>query len=171
VLDGFPLAKKGEAARALSAAFSASLIGGLFGAIVLTGFVLVARPLILSFGSAELFMLTVFGLSMVGVLSGREPRQGRGRLRRLGLVPSARIGAAPATGEYRMDFGSLYLSDGIPLVIVGLGLFAVPEIVDLLRSGQTDRRRTPARQRLARRACATPGATAGWRCAARGSAP
>ncbi|MFU8899880.1 MAG: tripartite tricarboxylate transporter permease, partial [Roseinatronobacter sp.] len=70
VLDGFPLAKKGEAARALAAAFSASLIGGLFGAIILTVFVIVARPLILSFGAAELFMLTLFGLSMVGVLSG-----------------------------------------------------------------------------------------------------
>ena len=52
VLDGFPLAKKGEAARALGAAFAASLFGGLFGAVILTGFVLVARPIILSFGSA-----------------------------------------------------------------------------------------------------------------------
>src|SRR5210317_1778570 len=65
VLDGFPLAKKGEAARALSAAFAASLFGGLFGAAVLTGFILIARPVILAFGSAELFMLAILGLSMV----------------------------------------------------------------------------------------------------------
>ena len=70
VLDGFPLAKKGEAARALSAAFASSLFGGVFGALILTGMVLIARPLILSFGSAELFMLAIFGLSMVGILSG-----------------------------------------------------------------------------------------------------
>jgi putative tricarboxylic transport membrane protein len=134
VLDGFPLSKKGEAARALSAAFSASLIGGLFGAFLLTMFVLIARPLILSFGSAELFMLTIFGLSMVGVLSGVSLFKGVAACA-LGLAFGA-IGAAPATGEYRMDFNALYLSDGIPLVIVGLGLFAIPEIVDLLRSNQ-----------------------------------
>ncbi|MDP2410910.1 MAG: tripartite tricarboxylate transporter permease [Pseudolabrys sp.] len=135
VVDGFPLAKKGEAARALSAAFSASLIGGLFGALVLTAFVLVARPLILAFGSAELFMLTVFGLSMVGVLSGSNLAKGVAACG-VGLAFGC-IGAAPATGEYRMDFNALYLSDGIPLVIVGLGIFAIPEIVDLLRLRQT----------------------------------
>src|SRR5690606_20191541 len=47
------------------------------------------------------------------------------------------VGAAPATGEYRMDFGSLYLMDGLELVIVGLALFAVPEIGDLLRKNAT----------------------------------
>ena len=69
MLDGFPLAKRGEAARALGAAFSASLMGGLIGALILTLFVLIARPVILAFGSAELFMLTILGLSMVGVLA------------------------------------------------------------------------------------------------------
>ncbi|MFN3687210.1 tripartite tricarboxylate transporter permease [Salinarimonas sp.] len=135
VLDGFPLAKQGEAARALSAAFFASLIGGLFGAAILTGFVVVARPLILSFGAAELFMLTLFGLSMVGVLAGTNLAKGVAAAA-LGLVLGA-VGAAPATGEYRMEFGTLYLMDGVPLVIVALGLFAVPEIVDLLRGGPT----------------------------------
>jgi putative tricarboxylic transport membrane protein len=135
VLDGFPLAKKGEAARALSAAFSASLIGGVFGALILTVFVIVARPLILSFGAAELFMLTLFGLSMVGVLSGTNLAKGVAAAC-LGLA-FGMVGAAPATGEYRMEFGSLYLMDGVPLVIVALGIFAVPEIVDLLRSNKT----------------------------------
>ncbi len=131
VLDGFPLAKQGEAARALSAAFFSSLIGGIIGAIILTGFVLVARPLILSFGSAELFMLSLFGLSMVGVLAGRSLVKGLSACG-IGLVIGS-IGGAPATGEFRMVMGIDYLYDGIPLVIVGLGLFAVPEIVDLLR--------------------------------------
>jgi TctA family transporter len=135
VLDGFPLAKKGEAARALSAAFSASFIGGLFGALLLTAFVLVARPLILAFGSAELFMLAIFGLSMVGVLSGSNPFKGFAACA-AGLAIGV-VGAAPATGEYRMDFDALYLMNGLPLVIVGLGLFAVPEIVDLLRTQET----------------------------------
>lgn len=131
VLDGFPLAKQGEAARALSAAFFSSLVGGIIGAIILTGFVLVARPLILAFGSAELFMLSLFGLSMVGVLAGRSLVKGLSACG-IGLVIGS-IGGAPATGEFRMVMGVDYLYDGIPLVIVGLGLFAVPEIVDLLR--------------------------------------
>src|SRR3990172_12754060 len=50
ILDGFPLAQRGEAARALGAAFSASLLGGLFGAIVLTASIYIARPVILSVG-------------------------------------------------------------------------------------------------------------------------
>jgi len=135
VLDGFPLAKKGQAARALSAAFVSSLFGGLFGAIVLTGFVLIARPLILAFGSAELFMLSVFGLSMVGVLAGRSLYKGLAACG-LGLVLGS-IGAAPATGEFRMVFDVDYLYDGVPLVVVGLGLFAIPEIVDLLRQNRS----------------------------------
>ncbi len=134
VLDGFPMAKKGQAARALSAAFSASLLGGVFGAIVLTGFVVIARPLILFFGTAELFMLAVLGLSVVGVLAGASVARGIAACG-LGLLIGA-IGAAPATGETRFDLGIAYLQDGVPLVIIGLGLFAIPEIAELMRRNQ-----------------------------------
>jgi putative tricarboxylic transport membrane protein len=135
VLDGFPLAKQGQAARALSAAFISSLFGGIVGAVVLTGFVLIARPLILLFGSAELFMLALFGLSMVAVLAGRSLPKGLAACA-VGLLIGS-IGAAPATGEFRMVWDIEYLYDGIPLVIIGLGLFAIPEISDLLRKNST----------------------------------
>lgn len=131
VLDGFALAKNGEASRALAAAFSSSLFGGLFGAIILTFFVQVARPMILLFGSAELFMLAIFGLSMVGSLSGKSVSKGVIACG-LGLLVGS-IGAAPATGEYRMVFGINYLYDGIPLVIIALSIFAFPEISELFR--------------------------------------
>ena len=134
VLDGFPLAKQGQAARALGAAFTASLFGGLFGAVVLTFFVLIARPLILSFGSAELFMLAVLGLSMVGVLAGASLAKGLAACG-LGLMVGS-IEPAPADGSYRLMSDLPYLSDGIPLVVVGLGIFALPEIVDLLRQNR-----------------------------------
>ena len=131
ILDGFPMAKRGEAARALSAAFFSSMIGGVFGALVLTGFILVARPIILAFSSAELFMLTVLGLGMVGVLSGSSLMKG---LLSCGLgLLLGMVGAAPATGEWRLVAGVEYLVDGLPLVVVALGLFAIPEIIDLLR--------------------------------------
>ncbi len=131
VLDGFPLAKQGQAARALSAAFASSLFGGLFGAVVLTFFILIARPIVLAFGLPELLMLTVLGFSMVGVLAGRSLLKGL-ITAGLGMVVGA-MGEAPAQGSPRMDFGSWYLQDGMQLVIVGLGVFAIPEIISLLR--------------------------------------
>jgi len=134
VLDGFPMAKKGQAARALSAAFTSSLFGGLFGAVVLTGFVLIARPVILAFGSGELFMLTLLGLSMVGALAGKSLVKGLSACG-MGIILGS-VGGAPATGEYRMSFDNFYLMDGIPLVVVGLGIFALPEIIDLLRQNK-----------------------------------
>jgi len=135
VLDGFPLSQQGQAARALAAAFTASLVGGLVGAIILTFFVQIARPLILTFGSAELFMLALLGLSMVGVLSGANLVKGLAACG-LGLILGS-IGGAPATGEFRMTLGIDYLYDGLPLVIMGIGLFAFPEITDLLRKNRT----------------------------------
>ena len=131
ILDGFPLSKQGQAARALSAAFVSSLFGGLFGAVVLTFFILLARPLILAFGLPELLMLTILGFSMVGVLAGRSLLKGL-ITAGLGMAVGA-IGEAPAQGSPRMDFGFWYLQDGFQLVIVGLGIFAIPEIISLLR--------------------------------------
>jgi putative tricarboxylic transport membrane protein len=130
VMDGFPLARAGQARRALAAAFTASLLGGLFGAAALTGFVQIARPLVLSFGAPELLMLTIFGLTMVGVLSGTNWARGLAACG-LGLL-IGNIGPAPATGDMRLTFGTAYLSDGLPLVVLALGIFALPEIVDLL---------------------------------------
>jgi putative tricarboxylic transport membrane protein len=122
VLDGFPLAKKGQAARALSAAFMSSLYGGLLGAVVLTCFIFVARPLI----------LTVLGLSMVAILAGRVPLKGVVAAG-MGLMAGT-IGAAGAGGSLRMSTYDIpYLVDGLQLVIVGLGIYAIPEIVSLLR--------------------------------------
>jgi len=135
VLDGYPLAKNGQAARALSAAFTASLLGGVFGAVLLTGFVVVAKPIILMFSTAELFMFAVLGLSVVGILAGNSMIRGLAACG-LGILIGA-IGAAPATSESRIDMGLDYLVDGIPLVIVGLGLFAIPELVDLMRRNTT----------------------------------
>ena len=134
VLDGFPLARQGQAARALSAAFISSLAGGLFGAVLLTVFIVGARPIILHFRTPELLMLTILGISMIAVLAGRSMMKGFAATG-LGLIVGA-IGAAPGQGTTRMAFGSAYLSDGLQLVIVGLAVFAIPEIVTLLRQNK-----------------------------------
>lgn len=136
VLDGFPMAKKGEAARALSAAFASSLFGGLVGASFLTLFILVARPIVLAFGLPEMLMITVLGLSMVAVLAGRIPLKGLAAAG-LGLMVGT-IGEADAGGSLRMATYDLpYLVDGLRLVVVGLGIFAVPEIISLLRQDRS----------------------------------
>ena len=132
VLDGFPLAKKGEAARALSSAFVSSLFGGLLGACVLTFFVLIARPLILAFGLPEMLMVTILGLSMVAILAGRIAIKGVVAAG-LGLMVGT-IGESDAGGSLRMaTYDIPYLTDGLSIVVVGLGIFAIPEIVALLR--------------------------------------
>lgn len=136
VLDGFPMAKKGEAARALSAAFASSLFGGLVGASFLTVFILVARPIVLAFGLPEMLMITILGLSMVAVLAGRIPLKGLAAAG-LGLMIGT-IGEADAGGSLRMaSYDIPYLTDGLKLVIVGLGIFAIPEIVSLLRQDRS----------------------------------
>ncbi|MEE3359885.1 MAG: tripartite tricarboxylate transporter permease [Pseudomonadota bacterium] len=132
VLDGFPLSKQGHAARALSAAFTSSLFGGIFGALILTFFILLARPLILAFGLPEMLMITILGLSVIAILAGRVPLKGVVAAG-LGLMVGT-IGAAPAGGSLRMSTYDLpYLVDGFQLVIVGLGIYAIPEITSLLR--------------------------------------
>ena len=130
ILDGFPMAKRGEAARALSAAFFSSMLGGLFGALVLTGFIVVARPIILAFSSAELHADRArpgHGRGAVGL----EPHQGPALLR---ARPAARDGGGGA-GHRRVAacLRRRVFVDGVPLVVVALGLFAIPEIIDLLR--------------------------------------
>ena len=136
LLDGFPLARKGQAARALSAAFVSSLYGGLLGALALTMIIFVARPLILAFGLPEMLMITVLGLSMVAILAGRIPLKGVVAAG-LGLLAGT-IGTAPAGGSLRMaTYDIPYLVDGLQLVIVGLGIYAIPEVISLLRQDRS----------------------------------
>lgn len=134
VLDGMPMAKRGEAARALSAAYTSSIMGGLFGAVALSAAILVARPVVLAFGVPELLMLTVLGITMVSLLSGRTLIKGFIACG-LGMVFAA-IGGSPATGELRMIIGGqYYLMDGLSITVITLSIYAVPEIIDLLRRG------------------------------------
>lgn len=131
VLDGFPMAQRGEGARALSAAFAASLVGGLIGAMVLTFAFVAARPILLAIGFGEQLMLVILSLTLVGMLTGANVVKGLASCA-MGLLLGT-IGASQATAEYRFTFDTIYLSDGIPLVIVALGAFALPEIIDVLR--------------------------------------
>ncbi|MBT6431180.1 MAG: tripartite tricarboxylate transporter permease [Rhodospirillaceae bacterium] len=127
IMDGYPMAKNGEAARALSAAFTASAIGGIIGAIVLFAAIPILRPLVLLLGPPEFFMLVMVGIAMVGALSGRAPVKGiiAGAF---GLMISM-VGVHMITGIHRFTFDQLFLVDGFKLIPVTIGLFAIPEII------------------------------------------
>ena len=132
MLDGYAMARKGEAKRALSLAFLSSMAGGLIGAVGLTVAIPLARPLVLSFGSPELFMLTILGVSLAAVLSRGNVVKGL-TAGFLGLLLGL-VGTSPTTAEERFTFGSLFLGDGISLVAVALGIFGLAEIAS--RVGQ-----------------------------------
>lgn len=129
IMDGYPMARKGEAGRALGAAFLASMLGGLFGAAVLFAVLPLARPIVLSFGSPELFMMTLIGLSLVAILSKGAPLKGV-LAGLLGMLIST-VGLAPATTDMRYTFEIGYLYGGFGLVLIALGAFAIPEILEL----------------------------------------
>src|SRR5215472_7085988 len=129
VLDGLPMARRGEAGRALSAAYMSSMMGGVFGAFLMAVCLPILRPVMLYLGSPELLAFSALGISMVAVLSGNTPLRGLVAAS-LGIL-IAMIGTDPQTGTLRWTFDFLYLWDGVPLVPVVLGLFALPELCDL----------------------------------------
>ena len=125
--DGYPMAQKGQAGRALGTATIASVTGGTISVLVL----LFAAPLLArvaySFGPAEYFALAVLGLSMLATISGDA------RLKNLiggclGLL-IATVGIDLTTGVERFTFGVAELFDGIHFIPVLIGLFAVTELL------------------------------------------
>lgn len=128
ILDGYPMARRGEAGRAFGAAFTASVIGGLWGALLLGVSIPILRPMMLSIGSPELLMFCVFGLSLAAVLSSGSPLKGLAAAC-IGLLV-ATAGEDSQTGTLRWS-DALYLWSGLPVVPLALGLFAIPEIADL----------------------------------------
>src|SRR3954467_7609678 len=113
VLDGLPMARRGEAGRALSAAYMSSLMGGIFGAALMGLAVPILRPVMLYIGTPEMAALSILGLSMVAALSGNAPLRGLA-VACIGIM-IAMIGTDPRTGTFRWTFGTVYLWDGMPL--------------------------------------------------------
>jgi TctA family transporter len=129
IMDGHPMAKKGEAGRALGAVLMSSLVGAIFGAFALALAIPIVRPLVLAFGSPEYFMLAVLGLTFVAALAGDNLLKGL-IAAGAGLM-FATVGLDPISGAQRYTFGQLFLWDGIGLVPITIGFFAIPEIIDL----------------------------------------
>jgi putative tricarboxylic transport membrane protein len=135
IVDGHAMAKNGEAGRALGAAMMSSLIGAVFGALVLGLAIPLVRPLVLTLGSPEFFMLALLGITFVASLSGEAVLKGL-LAGGLGLW-LATIGLDPVTGTQRYTFGQLFLWDGIGLVPVTIGFYAIPELVEMAIAGSS----------------------------------
>src|ERR1041385_2171467 len=138
ILDGYSMTKKGQAGRALGAALTSSLIGALIGAAALALAVPIVRPLVLTFGSPALFMLAVVGLAFIASLSAQGVRgMVRGFIAGGTGLYLAMVGQDPQAGVARFTFDTLYLAQSIDLVPVLVGLFAIPEIIELVVRGSS----------------------------------
>lgn len=126
-LDGYPLAKRGEAGQAIGLTTVVSVYGGFIGILALA----VAAPLVsdlaLMFGPREYLLLALWGILLVGSLSGESLSKGifSGALGAL----IACVGLDPMTGEQRLTFGSLQLSAGISYIAAMIGFFGVAEVI------------------------------------------
>ena len=132
ILDGYPLARQGYAGYALGASYTSSLIGGIIGGVALLAVLPFARELLRHFGSAEFFLLALLGICAVAIVSAGAIVKGL-LTACLGLFIGM-IGFVNIASETRATFGIDYLYDGINIVPVVVGLFAIPEIADLVIS-------------------------------------
>ena len=130
--DGYPMAQKGEGGFALQVAVISSAIGGIASAFAL---MLLAPPLskvTLLFGPSEVFWVAVFGLASIVFLLGGNPV--KGLISAFFGVFVSVIGSDPIYGNDRFTFGQLEILDGIHIVILLVGLYALPPVIDLLET-------------------------------------
>lgn len=129
-IEARPLSVKGHAARVLGFVYMVSAMGGLIGAILLLLVIPIIKPFILQFSFAEIGAIGLFGVAMVGALSRGAMIKGI-MAAALGMLLST-IGLSVFTGEERFTFGSLQLREGLPIIATAIGLFALPEMFDLV---------------------------------------
>lgn len=132
--DGYPMAKSGRAGVALGISTMGSFFGGLIGWLTLV----LISPLLTAFaikiGAAEYFMLALMALSLLSIASRGQTVKGL-ILGGLGLL-MAFVGQDYVQGvDYRYTFGSVFLEDGLPLVPVTVGLFALSQAIVLSGEG------------------------------------
>src|ERR1044072_2135122 len=129
LVTGYTMGKKGEGRRALGASFMAGGMGCLIGTFTLAAAIPATRPLIYLMGSPELFVVMLWGLSMVAVLAGRRPIKGL-IAAAFGLL-LATVGQQAQSGVMRFVFDQPYLLDGISISIIALAMFGIPSALDL----------------------------------------
>ncbi len=132
-LDGYPMAVRGEAARALGISATSTAIGGVIGCICLVGIFQVITPLTVLFHAPEYVAIITLAMLLVATQS-RIPTSKALISVGIGFLVAS-IGTSTITGSTRFDFGSPYLLTGIPLSVVAIGIFAVPQMVMIFGTG------------------------------------
>ena len=133
-LEGHQLAMRGLAAHTLGAVYAVSALGGVIGAIVLLITMPFLRPILLKFSFPEIAAMALFGVLMVSVLSRGAMLKGLGA-GFMGILIGT-VGTSFIAGDSRFSLGTLYLYDGFPLIPTLIGIFALPELIDLTMRGQ-----------------------------------
>lgn len=134
-LDGYPMAVKGEASRAIGAASAASGFGALFGVAVLLALIPVLKPIVMMFSFPEFLMMILLGIVSIAFVAKGNMIKGliSGGV---GILIST-IGFSPSFGILRFNFGSEYLWDGITLIPFLVGIFAISELINYALKGGT----------------------------------
>jgi putative tricarboxylic transport membrane protein len=132
--DGYPMAKRGEAGRALGLAITSSGLGGIFGTVVLITVSPLLAKVALKFSPAEFFALALFGLSVISSMDAKSVR--KGMLSGLFGLLLATVGIDAISGTERFTFGSKLLISGFSFIPITVGVFALGEIFDLAHTQQ-----------------------------------
>lgn len=127
LLDGYPMAKKGEAGKALSVAMFASFCGGVIGALIMTFLSPMVAKVAMKFTSAEMLMLAVFGLSVIISISGKSIA--KGLISAFFGMLLCTVGVDPTYSRQRFTFGVKSLKGGLSFIPVLIGLFAIAEVI------------------------------------------
>ncbi|MFP3385175.1 MULTISPECIES: tripartite tricarboxylate transporter permease [Tritonibacter] len=126
-LDGYPMARRGQAAKALGISAVASFVGATVATLGLTFFAPLLAKAAIHFGPADYFALYVMAFATIGGVTGVNPFKTL-LAAMIGLL-LASVGLDPGTGTARFTFGSFHLYDGFDPIVAIVGLFAVSEII------------------------------------------
>jgi len=131
--DGYPLTQQGRAGEALGASATASALGGLFSSIILAILIPILRQVVLAFRPPEITLLCIMGLFAIAAVSKGNTIKGL-IAGFLGVLISF-VGFEPVSGDLRFTFKTLYLWDGLPVIPVIVGLFALSEVMSIFITG------------------------------------
>lgn len=130
--DGYPLAQKGQAVKALATGFIASFVGGMISLIILITFAPLIAKIAIQFGPFEYAALAIVALALVGVLSRENTL--KGLLAALFGLFLSTIGFAPLDGAERFTMGNYNLAAGINMLAFLVGLFAISQLISEMLS-------------------------------------
>lgn len=137
VLDGNPMARKGFPAKAIGYSLTASTIGGLAGGIALIAFSAPLADAAVKLGAPEYALIGLLGLAAVVALSSKDVVRSTLSVF-LGLLLTM-VGIDSLTGTPRFTFGRMELLEGLPLVPILIGLFAISEVIQMVTDGVNKR--------------------------------